>query len=255
MKIFTKIMLILAGIMAAIGTVCLVIACTMGLNWAVFRNMVLDGKFSFSIDDGFIWHWEDDEEETDTGTEYFVENITKLDIQFGAGKLEICYGDVENIVVEHGNVIRYEAEVEKETLFIQGGLGINHSNHNASLKITIPQGMKLDEVDLEIGASSATIADLLTDTLNIAVGAGEAEITRLDVKKLKAEVGMGELSIGLVGEKEDYSYSVECGIGSIVIGDSSYGGMGTSQNVKNEEAERYMDIDCGIGEVAIRFVK
>ena len=136
----------------------------------------------------------------------------------------------------------------------------------------IPQEMQFEDVELEIGASKADIKDLLADKLSITVGAGQADISKITAKKLELEVGagqatavqleiekldveagIGQVNIALNGVQEDYNYNVECGIGNVVVGKASYGGLGAEQNVKNDGASKEINVECGIGEVRIKF--
>lgn len=255
MKMFTKVVLWISGIMASIGVVCVIIACCMGLNWNLLQNMARDGKFTFRFGDGNFVGWnfgydEDDIVATEPIT--ITEKVSSLDIEYGAGKLIICYGDVENILIEPQGVVGFATEVEEETICIEGGVNVN-SDGNCTLTITIPNGMTFKNVDLEIGASSAEVTDLIADSLEIEVGAGEATIRQLDVMKLDASVGVGQLNLILLGEETDYSYSLDCGIGEIKLGNNSYGGLGASHNVNRPEAKRHMVIECGIGEVNVQF--
>lgn len=252
MKTFTKVTLVITTIMATIGITCILIACMMGFTWGNFRDMVMDGRFTFHF--GKHFNWEFVGVPSDVKSKEITEDVDKLEVEYGAGELEICYGDVEYILVEQQGVVAFDVEVEDGVLSVEGGLGFTTGNQ-AMLKITIPSGMEFEQVDLEIGASSAEIKNLKTDVLKIEVGAGTATLTGLDVKELESETGVGELTIEMVGKKSDYSYSVDCGIGSVKIGDDSYEGIGTSKNVENSGADRYMDIECGVGEVEIHFEK
>lgn len=267
MKIFTRVMLIIAGVLTTIGAVCLIIGMTMGLNWSTFHHMVEDGKFSFDIGDvisikginGLHIELFDNEisindEEAKTGILDMEQECRNLDVEFGAGKLEIYYGDVEKIHIDYDKVVGFEGEIKDGTLQIEGALGVS-DNSDASLVIIIPQNMEFETIDLEIGASEAVISDLKADNLNIAVGVGKATLRNLNVKELDAETGVGELNIELIGKESDYSYDLDCGIGTIVIGDSSYGGFGTSHSEKNPDAKCHMDIECGVGEVKVTFAE
>ena len=177
-----------------------------------------------------------------------------LDVEFGAGKLEIYYGDVEEIHIDYEHVVGFESKMKDGTLRIEGALGVS-DNSDASLTIIIPKGMEFENIDLEIGASEAIIRDLKAENLNVAVGVGAATLHNLNVKELDAETGVGELNIELVGTEADYSYDLDCGIGAVTIGENSYGGFGASQSVKNPDAKCHMDIECGIGEVKVTFVE
>ncbi len=261
MKKFTKITLIIAGVLAAFGIVCMLAAFSMGLGWNSFLGMISDGKFSFNFGDGEdvgIYFFGDDifdwGREEKTGNFDVDEECSELDVEFGVGTLEICYGDVEKIHIDYENVAGFSSSVRNGSLRIEGGLGIS-GNSDASLTITIPRNMSFEKVNLEIGASQAEITDLSASKVDVEIGAGEAVIRNLNVEKLKAETGVGQLTIEVAGAQEDYSYSLECGVGSIRIADSSYGGIGSEHTVHNPDADRSMDIECGVGEIEIEFTE
>ena len=253
MKKFTKIVLIITGILAVIAAVCIIIAACMGAKWGTVQNMIFDGKFTIDFVDGFeIGIIGSDRTTISSEPVTITEEIDTLKVEFGAGKLGVCYGDVENILIEPQGVAGFEAKANNKTLRIEGGLGVS-TNGDGSLKITLPQGLAFEEVKFEIGASAAEVTGLVADELKIEVGAGKATLEKVDVKELKADVGVGELNVGLVGAQTDYNYKLDCGIGEIKFGNASYGGLGNSQTVEQTGATRSIDVDCGIGKVEILF--
>ena len=267
MKIFTRVMLIIAGVLTTIGAVCLIIGLSMGLNWTTFNNLVEDGKFSFDIGDvvnikginGLHIEIFDDSvhvgvADGETGSSDVEQECVKMDVEYGAGLLEIYYGDVEKIHIDYEQVVGFESSIEDGTLRIEGGLGVSEDS-DAALVIIIPKDMVFEKVELEVGASEAKISDLKAQQLKIAVGVGEATLRNLDVKELDAETGVGQLNIELTGKETDYSYNLDCGIGAIIIGDNSYGGFGSSHSVHHQDTKCHMDIDCGIGEVKVTFTE
>lgn len=283
MKKFTKIMLILAGILAAIGLICVAVAFSRGLTTKTLVQLVRDGHFSFDAEDfhfniGSIGQITNTENNSDKISNYEVkETFQDLDIEFGAGVLEVRYEDVANVQVKENGIQNLKVDVKENTLVIRDStnIHINVDNLNdRSLVILIPNGMKFQEVDMEIGASTAEITDILADEISITVGAGEADIssitakqfdlevgageatvTQLTVDKLDVEAGLGEVNIELNGVQEEYNYSVECGIGTVVVGENSYSGLGAEQNVKYEGATKRIDVECGIGAVKVKFKK
>lgn len=261
MKIFTRIMLILSGVLATVGVVCIIIACSMGLTWGNFVKMLNDGKFRIDIVDKNGIHIDFFGIDINTGfgdgesgNIDVSEEITGLDIEFGAGILDIHYGDVEEISVEYEYVIGFESKVKDGTLHLSGAVGIG-DNSNGALTIVIPYGMTFEQVDLEIGASEANIRDIVATKVDISVGVGAAEVKNLTVKDLEIETGVGQLAVEINGKEKDCSYSLDCGIGEIVIGENTYGGLGASHSVKNEDATCRMDIECGVGSVKIAFTE
>lgn len=250
MKIFTRIMLIASGIMATIGAICMVIAFCMGLNVGMIGDMIAEGKLSFDIGDvhGIQIHT------PVTTTQEITEPVEELELAYGAGTVYICYEEVENIIVEAAGVLNFDASVEDGKLFVEGGLGIV-KNGTGALVVKLPKEYAFDKVSIEIGASSATIEGLKTKGFDITVGAGKATIEELDAKEIAVEVGLGQLELNLVGEETEYSYNVECGIGSVEIGGNKYAGLGASNQVDRTDAEREIDIECGVGDVTVKFEK
>lgn len=249
MKKFTKIAVVLAAILTIIGLICLAVSFGLGFTQRDFANMVDSGKFNFSFDR--IGHLD---KEKDIATE-LQQEFRNLDIELGAGVLELSYGDVEEVQVQQDKVSGFGCYVEDMTLHIEGGRSVGVHNTDETIKIVIPKDKEFEEVDLEVGAGKARLQGLIVSTMDIEVGAGEAEITDLDVKHLNAETGAGQLSVEVVGEESDYGYDMECGIGELKVGDNSYGGFGSSQHISNPGANRHMRLECGIGKIEVVFAE
>lgn len=268
MKKFTKIAIIVVAVFMGIGLFCVIGSFAMGLTWNSFSNMVKEGKFSFDAEDignvGIKFNTDQSQNildnnqlQTETDKEYteIKEKYNSLDIEFGYGVLEITYGDVEQIQIKQENVKKYKCYVDEGTLHIEGNLKANISigNQEGKIVIVVPNNMVFDEVDFEIGVGQADVSGLIANKVDIELGAGEMNITKLDAKEVNVETGAGELYAEVVGKQTDYSYNLECGIGQLKIGDSTYSGLGTEQNISNPGAERFADIECGIGEIEIKF--
>lgn len=260
MKKFTKIALILAVVLFSVGLVSVIGSFTMGLTWDSLGNMVDKGKFSFdfSDDDGQLYLDTNQEQEDmveDNGFFAVQEDFQSLDIELGYGVLEIKYGDVEQVQIKQKDVDKYRCYVEEGALHIEGNqkIKVNNSNHDGEITIVFPKNMMFQEVDLEVGAGKADVADLKANQVDIELGAGEMNVTGLDTKKFDAKTGAGKLFAEMVGKQNDYSYELECGIGQLEIGESSYSGLKTEQKISNQGAERFADIECGVGEIIIKF--
>ncbi len=277
MKTFMKIALWIAGILAGVGVICMILAFSMGLTGNQLKQMVRDGKFSFDLAD----EWEDHhvENQHGYGSHHISDSCRALDVKFGAGVLEIVYGDVTEIQVEQQNIEGLQVEVQKGTLYISGNKNVDvdvfigtNNFEDRYLKVTLPKNCSFEEVDLEIGASRANINGLMANDMEIVVGAGQADIMdvtakNLDLKvgagevnvynliidNLETEVGLGEVNFEVCGKESDYNYNVECGMGEVVVGTRSYGGVGAKQNVMNNNAVKSMEIECGMGKVSVAF--
>lgn len=269
MKKFTKIALILAVVLFSVGLVSVIGSFAMGLTWDSLGDMVDKGKFSFDFSNAdeqlyFDINQEQEDmvqdnmqspEKEDNGFNAVQEDFHSLDIEFGYGTLEIKYGDVESVQIKQKNVDKYRCYVEEGALHIEGNLNtkVGITNQNGELTIVLPQNMVFQEVDLEFGAGKADVAGLKANQVDVELGAGKMNITGLDTRDFNAQTGAGKLYAELVGKQTDYSYELECGIGQLKIGDSTYSGLGTEQSISNQGSERFADIECGIGEIKIKF--
>ena len=250
MKRFTKIALITSFVMAVFGIACLMGAYSMGMTTTTLIRMIQMGKFSFGPEDTHLIYDEDEE--------YVVSKVTEafhsLDLDFGAGNIKIYYGDVPDLEIHGKGLTSMGYMVSKGTLEIEGYRPGSNGVYGI-MKIVIPKDKKLNSVKLELGASKAEVVDLAADSVEIQIGAGEAVVRNLNAQSVSAETGVGKLAIQLVGKEEDYNYQVECGIGSVSIGERSYGGLGTSQKIENPGAVKTVDLECGIGKIEMDFAE
>lgn len=114
------------------------------------------------------------------------------------------------------------------------------------------ESIQAKELDIEVGAGYAQADDFTTEVLDLECGAGEVEIAG-DAKTTDIECGMGEVTYQAAGSESDYSYSIECGIGSVDVGSSSYAGVASDKNIQNPGASRQIDVECGLGRVEVTF--
>lgn len=268
MKKFTKIMLIIAGVLASIGVICMVMAFAMGLTTSHFVKLIQDGRFSWDEGDFHISLGEEGAYEFDGEvsssqiqdkeviTCKIEEACDSMDIDLGAGMLAIEYADVEEIEVIFTEESKPIVKVKNGTLVVKGDAGVGiHDNEieNLMIVIKIPRDMQFDEVDMELGASKAIMEGLNADKLDIEVGAGQAIINRLIVNEMQVNVGIGQVDVAMYGTESDYNYHIECGVGTIKIGENSYSGLASAHELYDADIEKQIKVECGIGEINIRF--
>ncbi|MCI9151885.1 MAG: DUF4097 domain-containing protein [Lachnospiraceae bacterium] len=108
------------------------------------------------------------------------------------------------------------------------------------------------EIELGVGAGEMEVSGLRTEKLTGECGVGNLRIGDVTAEDCSLECGIGHLSLTVNGKEEDYDYEIQCGIGNVQLGGSTYGGLGASKRI-DHHADRKMDIDCGIGEVVVSF--
>lgn len=260
MKRFTKVALIIAAVVGGIGICCLIGAVAKGLTWRQFANMVTDGNFSFGPETlGELGIGNGQNETKDAQAEGSLtqvqESFASLDVELGIGKLEIYYDDVEKVEVEQEETPGFQCYVKENTLHVEGGNEFGVNNDNSKIVIRIPRDFSFAEFELEISAGEATVDGIVANEASVDVSAGKASIKKLDAKEMDISVGTGELYIEAIGKKENYSYNLECDMGTIRIGNESHTGLGTELKIQNPNAERFMEADCDLGEIQITFIE
>ena len=271
MKKFTKGMCIAAAVTAILGVCCLIASFAVGLKFSKLAEMFESGRFSIVF--GGNHYVKDHILENDE----IEEGVANIDIEFGAGELVICYGDVRDIQLEYKNAAGFGWTCDEDTLHIFKEI-VFDDNSDVYLKITLPKNTTYEEINLKIGASKAEITDICAEEINITVGAGKADIKNLHADKIDLEVGAGELNVEnlevkaldvecgvgkvnaeILGMESDYDFSVDCGIGTVKIGDRTLSGLGADYDNDHHDDKHHgvmgsIDIECGLGEVAIQFI-
>lgn len=316
MKRFTKICLIICGVLLVLGLLFVIVGTTLGFGYQQFRSMVRNGDFAIGnndisgwmIDSGYQEDYEEGENDWVQNTEVWsADSIDGLDIQFDFGKLIIepsendnieLYANYRSIWGKYSRVIKWS--MDGDTLEIKDSLDqmiaklFSHGTKDATLTIRIPEGktfdeltmdigaadvelngrmnaremqivlgagnvqgtpindtlVEADELDLEIGAGRMSLEGVIAKQMDVDCGTGEVELTDVTVQDTDIDCGVGRITIEVNGNQKEYDYQVDCGIGQVIVGDASYSGLGSSKQIHNN-GDKYMDIDCGIGEIEI----
>jgi hypothetical protein len=145
-----------------------------------------------------------------------------LDIEMGAGRVELCDMEADNIDFEMG-----AGELVANQLVVK-----NYSK-------------------LQVGAGKIDIKDLITKDANFDCGVGELVINGDIRGNSKVNCGVGNVSIQLKEPEDRYDFSLSCGLGNININGDNYS-FTSDSNIYGSDAEYGFDIDCGIGNVEVR---
>ena len=189
---------------------------------------------------------------------------------FSDGTLRIRTKNMNNVQilgfntgsVSAGKAVIYLPEQAYEEITLDLGAGTCKGDLPECEKLSIRLGagecefdyIKTGEAELEVGAGECRIGLLEVNDLNADIAMGEFEAKALINKELDAKVGMGEISMEIIGEEADFDYDVEVGAGEVRIGSRSYSGVGSGGSQENG-SEREIDVECGMGEAKIDFVK
>ena len=251
MRRFTKVCLWIFG-------VCLVLGLLLGsVSWALgFR-----GWRAVRWGDGYL-------EET---YEKVEGDVRGLELKVQAGSILVEEGEEFAItaktegkplysVVEDGIWKLSAGEKEYEDGATIGGFYVDNEGvyWKASLgevHITVPRGVILDQVSVEVGAGGVEIHQIACRNMDIEVQAGSAKF-QADVKEgLRAECQAGEISGRLAGRREDFGLELECSVGSVTVDGSTWAGLFVDQESDGGSRLKEMKLSCEAGNINLDFLE
>ena len=195
----------------------------------------------------------------------------KLEIQVGAGKLDVKYYDGDCVKLEVGEHDQMQCFVEKNTLKIIGGLKFDVLDTDSDMTVYLPEKNSYDKIFVKVGAGNLTIEKLCGKDVAVDVGMGNVILSGLNAENMDANVGMGNLAIEgsltgdatvdcgmgqivmeLSGNGKDFDYELDCGIGSLKVeGVYSIVGIG-NKNIDNG-ATKEIDATVVMGNIEVKF--
>ena len=267
-----KIFWIVCGAVVIVGLACCAAAWGMGVT-----TDMLHGRFSNGI--GWV------RGETRDSGKYLAEDIRQtytdvreIDVEIFAGEVNFFSSSDNEIVVETEGIsedLGFKCYMDGDELKLTTKKKLFHMNNVGvgSINVYIPRQMQFEEVSLDLAAGTPFVEEICANSLSVNVDAGEAIIDDFDAKEANLECGAGTITAGgvvaqeidmecgigsitytAVGCEEDYNYDIECGVGEVICGDSSYSGLGADKTIDNQ-AQKEINIECGVGSVTIDFDK
>lgn len=189
--------------------------------------------------------------------EHVFEEIENLEIKVGAAACRMILWPEETWSVKGYNLP--DGFIKKSQ---NGDLEIdcteNHSflkkQEDMELEIYIPADTVLKEVELKSGVGEITVENgfLKCRELKLECGVGTCDIYADAEKEIQIEGGVGEVYLTLSGKETDYDYELECGLGSIQLGEENYEGAGIKRKI-DHQASCEVQVECGIGNIEIFF--
>jgi len=164
-----------------------------------------------------IWSWEDN-----SYGEIIVyipkeKVLDKLEIDSGAGKIQIEDATVEDFDIDQG----------------AGVLTIKNS--------------KFNKTDIDGGAGEIVVTSTVLNNLKMSAGIGKITLNAEITGKSKIECGVGEVEIELIGDENKYRISAEKGIGNIEINNQQY-----VSNTVYGRGENDIKIEGGVGNITVK---
>ena len=227
----------------------------LAMAFAIFLSVsIIGGIFTALSSVSFIFSKGEKDAVGEMQTYQVNGEISSLDIEINAARLEIVQGEKFSVESNHKYI-----SVSSDS----GKLRINETRRIASLsseaaviKLTVPRGFVFDEADIETGAGKVTIDSLSADILDITLGAGKATVENL-VANSRAEIEGGTGMLTVNGGSLN-NLNLEMGVGSLTFksrieGNSSLDlGVGEAKLILLGNREDYcIELDKGLGEARL----
>ncbi|NCC08828.1 MAG: hypothetical protein EOM30_12555 [Clostridia bacterium] len=198
-------------------------------------------------------------------------DIKNLDIELGGAEVTIKTGDAFGVQATDSD--RYKEYFDGDTYHVIYDKGVRFwedMSANAQYTITVPN-YEYDDVQLTIGAGKMTVDGISCKTAVLEAGAGTLDVTNFKCTEDSTltvgmgtldytgtllgansiECGMGKVNLTLA-TPADYGYTVDCGLGSVSIGNNNYSGIAAEVAI-NTQSDNVYNVDCGMGTVKIKF--
>ena len=139
------------------------------------------------------------------------------------------------------------------TIWIPKNLEMHSVSLSCGAGELVVDNIRTAELDLEVGAGTAEITDFTADQLDVSCDVGEVVVAGTANVESQIECGIGAVTYQANGAKEDYSYDLECGVGTIGIGEEEFSSIETEK--RQAGAGALIDVECNIGTVLITFTE
>lgn len=211
-----------------------------------------------------IWYWE-------------LDLSNALEVTAEVGAVEVIEGDIpENrvVLVSMTEQMDWKEKNDDGTLELtfqskQKSPGVIWQDQKAVLMI--PRDKEFTKLQLEAKVGdlfaehvSARELELSAETGSVEVSGNagklwtDAEMGTVvfdgKVKEfLSADCEMGTIELALDGKKEDFRYTLECEMGSMIIDDRDYSSMEHGYKISNKDAVKQAELGCEMGTIELRF--
>ena len=264
---------IACGVTAGVG----VVLCCVGVGLGATLDTI-EARFPYGI--GFVSgtkYTVTDSGAVDPDTAETFSGINKIDVEISGVYLEIAESDstsevrLETSAVDSRLKLLYYQEGDELKIETRKSRiwRINNGSYG-QITLYLPQYM-MEEIDISMEAGEVYADMLQARELSVDIGAGEGMIEQFSAaeadldcgagtitatgtieREMDVDCGIGSVNVTLDGAENLYNYELQCGIGEITVGESSYSGIAAEKKIRNN-AHRTVNIDCGIGEVKVEF--
>lgn len=151
----------------------------------------------------------------------------------------------KDFVAKEFNINLGAGEIEAENIVADKG-----DFRVAAGKLTIDKLIIDQPAKIKIGAGELILKQVNLNNITLNSGAGNVLLEGTVLGNNTIDCGVGSVKLNLVGNKDEYSYDVDCAVGEALINGISYKGF-ISKNDKNVKADNSFKIKCGAGKITL----
>lgn len=238
----------------------------------IFGTIYHTGKAIVHFDRWWDEEVEDNSTDTSEEGEYTLDAFTSLNVQADIAAVSVRQGDEFKIEwsVHRSGVPTYEVKDGVLTVTQKHPHKNIAGEHSCSITITLPEGTKLDRVEIDADVGDVQISNVITEKMDITadVGTVDMENCQLGDSTIEADVGdvrlyacefkdmnvsadVGSISINTAQDLADYSFDLETSVGDIRINNENE----HKKFEKHGSGKYRIDADCDVGSLEINFSK
>lgn len=270
MKKGWKIFAIICAVLAGIGIVLCVAGFAVGVTDEDVRSAVHRG-IGFIRDDDFDDRMEHDDIQVTNSRE--LSNTKGIDVEVNKVLVEVVATDDGTVRMENATTkeVGLAVNEDEDSIEIKATGNTKGINNGGKLTLYIPRniqlpeisiqngdgkinlnGIRTNEVDLEIGRGEIIATDFVTGELSVSCGQGVANIKGTTQRDVDLECGVGVINLETKGKQADYNYEIEVGAGEVNFDGQKFSGLAVEKTINNH-AVKEMGIDCATGKVNVIF--
>ncbi len=223
------------------------------------------------------------------GTGITANGLRELDIETGACQMYIGEAAVDEVSIAITGECKdhYQYRIKDGDTFMlvhkdmkPGHIGDlwehNHPKGDTEITLYLPEGMSLDDINIDFGAGKLETGDLKAREIEINVGAGECVFEKLEAaESVDISLGAGKITVNALSAKEagfdiaagelringaDVSHEtqVEVSMGQATLNGAFTGELDAECAMGNlyitlegEESDYNYEVDCGMGSISI----
>lgn len=211
-------------IITLVTVLCIIIGAFINLRFAgrgfakaknAIRKSFAEDDYDFDIDDDY--NFDDDTIVYDSED---LEPFHTVSVQ----------GSVLAVVIERGNSYSISTKYSMKRLkpeysLNNGRLSVVQKtkrksvmgNNNCKVTITVPYGVTLDKLDIDVDVGAIELSGFDVDTCSISTDVGAVALSKLDFKNMKIKSDVGAVSVELIEDVSLYEIDSSSDLGAIEI--------------------------------------